>query len=83
MENGGVAVKSETTKDVELHVNLTNRNGEKSSAGLDWNAGPQRSDQSSKQDITEYLHLLAIEKSGSFVKSAETCKTSEEPSSSK
>ena len=37
-------------------------------------AGPLRSDQSSKQDITEYLHLLAIEKSGSFVKSAETCK---------
>ena len=68
LENGGLAVKSETTKDVELHVNLTNRNDEKSSAG------PLRSDQSSKQDITEYLHLLAIEKSGSFVKSAETCK---------
>ena len=72
LENDGLVVKSETTKEtnkiVELHVKLTDRNDEQSSAG------PQRSDRSSKQDITEYLHLLAIEKSGSFVKSAETCK---------
>ena len=43
-------------------LSITDRNSEQSTDG------PQRSDQNSKQDITEYLHLLAIEKSDSFVK---------------
>ena len=66
LKNDGLAVKSTTTKEtnesVKLQISITDRSSELSSDG------PQGSDQTSKQNITEYFHLLAIEKSDSFVK---------------